>query len=170
MGTIWACKSFANRKVRQKRDTAQSACIINVSSLLGVKGGAGASVYAATKAGVLGLTRALAGEIGVERERMRIRVNSIVPGYIETKMLKGKLALLSCAAIKFRVLAMISASEADDNVQADMSEGHRNKALAGIPLKRFGTPEEVADAAVFLAANEYANNCILNLDGGLSAT
>jgi NAD(P)-dependent dehydrogenase (short-subunit alcohol dehydrogenase family) len=39
-----------------------------------------------------------------------------------------------------------------------------------IPLDRFGTPEEVADAAVFLAANEYANNCVLNLDGGLSAT
>jgi NAD(P)-dependent dehydrogenase (short-subunit alcohol dehydrogenase family) len=38
-----------------------------------------------------------------------------------------------------------------------------------IPLKRFGDPQEVADAAVFLAHNEYANNCVLNLDGGLSA-
>jgi NAD(P)-dependent dehydrogenase (short-subunit alcohol dehydrogenase family) len=38
-----------------------------------------------------------------------------------------------------------------------------------IPLKRFGDPQEVADAAVFLAENEYANNCVLNLDGGLSA-
>lgn len=41
--------------------------------------------------------------------------------------------------------------------------------IQSIPLKRFGKPEEVADAAVFLAKNEYANNCILNLDGGLSA-
>lgn len=38
-----------------------------------------------------------------------------------------------------------------------------------IPLKRFGSPQEIADAAVFLAENEYANNCVLNLDGGLSA-
>jgi NAD(P)-dependent dehydrogenase (short-subunit alcohol dehydrogenase family) len=39
-----------------------------------------------------------------------------------------------------------------------------------IPLRRLGTPDEVADAAAFLAKNDYANNCILNLDGGLSAT
>lgn len=38
-----------------------------------------------------------------------------------------------------------------------------------IPLHRFGDPSEVADAAVFLAENEYANNCVLNIDGGLSA-
>lgn len=38
-----------------------------------------------------------------------------------------------------------------------------------IPLQRFGTVEEVADAAYFLATNQYANNCTLNLDGGLSA-
>ena len=39
-----------------------------------------------------------------------------------------------------------------------------------IPLGRFGTVDEVADAAAFLAKNEYANNCMLHLDGGLSAT
>lgn len=44
------------------------------------------------------------------------------------------------------------------------------QALKSIPQKRFGTCEEVAEAAIFLAANEYANNCVLNLDGGLSAT
>jgi len=38
-----------------------------------------------------------------------------------------------------------------------------------IPLKRFGKPEEIAQAALFLAENQYAHNCILNLDGGLSA-
>lgn len=42
-------------------------------------------------------------------------------------------------------------------------------ALNAIPLKRFGQPAEVADAAVFLATNKYASNCVLNLDGGLSA-
>jgi NAD(P)-dependent dehydrogenase (short-subunit alcohol dehydrogenase family) len=39
-----------------------------------------------------------------------------------------------------------------------------------IPLRRFGYVEEVAHAALFLAQNQYANNCVLNLDGGLSAT
>ena len=44
------------------------------------------------------------------------------------------------------------------------------RALDAIPMKRFGQPQEIADAALFLARNEYANNCVLNLDGGLSAT
>lgn len=47
--------------------------------------------------------------------------------------------------------------------------GKRKILYNQIPAGRFGTPEEVADAAVFLATNEYANNCVLNLDGGLSA-
>lgn len=46
---------------------------------------------------------------------------------------------------------------------------NRDEIIAKIPLKRFGAPDEVADAAAFLAKNTYANNCILNLDGGLSA-
>jgi len=41
--------------------------------------------------------------------------------------------------------------------------------LESIPSRRFGSPEEVAKAAAFLVGNEYANNCVLNLDGGLSA-
>jgi len=42
--------------------------------------------------------------------------------------------------------------------------------LAGlVPLRRLGEPEEVAEAALFLVNNQYANNCVLNLDGGLSA-
>jgi NAD(P)-dependent dehydrogenase (short-subunit alcohol dehydrogenase family) len=45
----------------------------------------------------------------------------------------------------------------------------RNNAMERIPLKRFGKPDELAEAALFLAKNEYANNCVINLDGGLSA-
>jgi len=50
-----------------------------------------------------------------------------------------------------------------------MTPEARREALNSIPLKRFGEASEIADAAVFLATNRYANNCMLNLDGGLSA-
>ncbi|KAF4165019.1 hypothetical protein CNMCM6936_008369 [Aspergillus lentulus] len=116
-----------------------SKCIINISSLLAVKGGTGAVPYAASKAGILGLTRSLAVEAAQSLRGVVIRCNAIVPGYIETPMI------------------------------ADFSEGEISKLRESIPVRRFGTPHEIADAAVFLAQNEYANNCVLNLDGGLSA-
>jgi NAD(P)-dependent dehydrogenase (short-subunit alcohol dehydrogenase family) len=53
--------------------------------------------------------------------------------------------------------------------QIGMDLKARSNALERIPLKRFGKAEEIAEAAVFLARNEYANNCVINLDGGLSA-
>jgi NAD(P)-dependent dehydrogenase (short-subunit alcohol dehydrogenase family) len=106
--------------------------IVNVSSLLGLSGGYGAVAYAASKAGVLGFTRALATEYSSHK----VRVNAIVPGYISTDMTK------------------------------DLDEEQLKKR---IPLGRFGKPEEIAKAALFLAENEYAHNCVLGLDGGLSA-
>lgn len=51
----------------------------------------------------------------------------------------------------------------------DFSENETTRLKENIPIRRFGDPHEIADAAVFLAQNEYANNCVLNLDGGLSA-
>ncbi|CAD6447496.1 98b5c0d1-435d-4f2c-b312-9ccb5e36a095 [Sclerotinia trifoliorum] len=130
MGTIWGCKIIGKDMLRRRE-----GCIINISSLLGIKGGRGSAAYAASKAGVLGLTRALAAEMG----SAGIRVNAIVPGYIETDMTRA------------------------------MTDLARKEALNAIPLSRFGEVTEIADAAVFLAANKYANNCVLNLDGGLSA-
>ncbi|GJC83691.1 3-oxoacyl-[acyl-carrier-protein] reductase [Colletotrichum liriopes] len=130
MGTIFMSKYMAQRMKRRRAD--RDACIINVASLLAEKGSPGTSVYAASKAGIIGLTHALSVELGP----LRIRTNAIVPGYIETNML------------------------------ASMSREPLEKR---IPLGRLGQPDEVADAAVFLAQNTYANNCILNLDGGLSA-
>lgn len=109
-----------------------SPVIINISSLLALKSGFGATSYAASKAGILGFTRALATEYSIHG----VRVNAIVPGYIKTDMTS-------------------SLNEEDLTKQ--------------IPLGRFGTPEEIAQAAFFLAQNEYAHNCVLNLDGGLSA-
>ncbi|RFU31407.1 hypothetical protein B7463_g4936, partial [Scytalidium lignicola] len=123
-GTIWGCQIVGKKMLRKR-----GGCIINVASLLGLKGGKGSTAYAAR------LTRALAAEMGP----LNIRVNVIVPGYIETDM----------------TLAMTSEARA--------------QALGAIPLKRFGGVQEVADAAIFLATNKYASNCVLNLDGGLSA-
>ncbi|KGO76339.1 Glucose/ribitol dehydrogenase [Penicillium italicum] len=116
-----------------------SKCIINISSLLALKGGTGAVPYAASKAGLLGLTRSLAVEASASMKDIVIRSNAIVPGYIETPMV------------------------------ADFTPGETSRLKDLIPLHRFGDPREIADAAVFLAQNEYANNCVLNLDGGLSA-
>ncbi|KAF6831754.1 short-chain dehydrogenase [Colletotrichum plurivorum] len=140
MGTIFMSRYMAQRMKRRRADRDGKSwhtrhnhpCIINVASLLAEKGSPGTSVYAASKAGIIGLTHALSVELGP----LRIRTNAIVPGYIETNML------------------------------ASMSREPLEKR---IPLGRLGRPDEVADAAVFLAQNTYANNCILNLDGGLSA-
>ena len=120
-----------------------------MASLLGVSGGYGAVACAASKAGVLGFTRALAGEyVG-----HGVRVNAIVPGYVESDMTKGRFSsALLCAG-----------------VVADEIDLNTSQLRERIPLKRFGTPEEIAHAALFLAENQYAHNCVLNLDGGLSA-
>ncbi|KAF2202145.1 NAD(P)-binding protein [Delitschia confertaspora ATCC 74209] len=123
------------KKFRSKDAGIGSPSVINLASLLAIKGGRGAVAYSASKAGVLGLTRALAAECGP----MGLRVNAIVPGYVETDMTKG------------------------------FSPAAREEITKHIPLKRFGTCDEIAQAALFLATNEYANNCVINLDGGLSA-
>ncbi|KAL1856474.1 hypothetical protein VTK73DRAFT_8270 [Phialemonium thermophilum] len=128
---VWGCKHASRRMISSGK---RGGCIINVSSLLAVKARTGASVYAASKAGLLGLTTSLSQELG----RWGIRVNALVPGYIETRMIQ------------------------------DLPD--YSKLKENIPLKRFGHVDEVADAAAFLAKNPYASNCILNLDGGLSAT
>ncbi|KAI0125056.1 hypothetical protein BJ170DRAFT_485898 [Xylariales sp. AK1849] len=80
MGTIWGCQSTSRKMMAQN-----SGCIINVSSLLATHGGRGASVYAASKAGIVGLTRSLAWELG----RFGVRINVLLPGYIQTDMTKS---------------------------------------------------------------------------------
>ncbi|KAI1842776.1 hypothetical protein JX266_011097 [Neoarthrinium moseri] len=132
MGTIFGCQSVSQQMIRQK-----SGCIVNISSLLAVQGGLGASVYAASKAGIVGLTRSFALEVG----RFGVRVNVLLPGYIQTDMTKP--------------------------IHVAMDE--KGNLSASIPLRRLGTAEEVADAAAFLVKNPYAHNAVLNLDGGLSA-
>lgn len=109
--------------------------IINMSSVVGVKGNAGQTNYAASKAGIIGFSKSVALELGSRN----IRCNSIAPGFIETEM-TGKL----------------------DEATV---ESWRN----AIPLKRGGTPEDVANACVFLASDlsSYVTGQTLHVDGGM---
>ena len=110
--------------------------IINISSVSGVMGNAGQANYCASKAGVIGLTKSVAREIGSRG----ITVNAIAPGFIDTEMT----AVLP------------------DDVKKAMGEQ--------IPLKRFGTTEDVAQAAVFLASDRaaYITGQVLCVDGGMA--
>jgi NAD(P)-dependent dehydrogenase (short-subunit alcohol dehydrogenase family) len=131
LGTALACHAVGRNMVRRK-----SGVIINISSLLGLhKSLPGSAVYAASKAGVVGLTRTLAVELGP----VGIRTNCIIPGYIETDMTAG------------------------------MTEAARSAAVAGTPLRRFGSVDEVADVALFLAQCG-ANGAEIVIDGGLGCT
>ena len=109
--------------------------IINMSSVVGIKGNAGQSNYAASKAGIIGFSKSIALELGSRN----IRCNVIAPGFIETEM----------------------TSKLSEEVVA----GWR----AGIPLKRGGTPNDVANACVFLASDLsiYITGQVINVDGGI---
>ncbi|CAF3487089.1 unnamed protein product [Fusarium graminearum] len=143
-------------------------CIINVSSLMANKNGAGASVYAASKAGLVAFTRALATEYSPRS----IRVNALLPGWIASPMWDREFILpFALPKTRFRRLSPMW-EESNVNVQPpvlDLKPDIQQQYLKDCPLRRVGQPEEVADAAVFLATNRFANNCVLNLDGGLSA-
>lgn len=114
---------------------AKKGSIINMSSVVGVKGNAGQSNYAASKAGIIGFTKSVALELGSRN----IRSNAIAPGFIETEM-TGAL---------------------DEKVIQQWRDG--------IPLKRGGTAEDVANACLFLASDmsAYITGQCINVCGGM---
>ena len=113
----------------------RAGSIINMSSVVGLKGNAGQSNYAASKAGIVGFSKSVALELGSRN----IRSNVIAPGFIETEM-TGKL------------------DEATVQSWRD-----------AIPLKRGGSPKDIANACVFLASDmsSYISGQTLSVDGGM---
>ena len=110
--------------------------IVNISSVVGVVGNPGQSNYAASKAGLIGFTKAMAREVA-SRD---ITVNAVAPGYITTTMVE------------------------------QLAEDVRKSILAHIPMSRFGTSEDVAEAVAFLCtgAAGYITGQVLGIDGGLA--
>jgi 3-oxoacyl-[acyl-carrier protein] reductase len=113
----------------------RSGRIISITSVVGQAGNAGQVNYAASKAGLIGFTKALALEVASRG----ITVNAVAPGLIDTDMTKG------------------------------ISEGAHDEWAARIPLKRLGTPEDIAAAVAFLASDEasYITGQVLAVNGGM---
>ena len=125
---IRACYSGFIRK--------KSGRIINISSVSGILGNAGQANYAASKAGVIGLTKTMARELGSRG----ITVNAIAPGFVDTEMTEV------------------------------LSEELKENACKQIILGRFGKPEDIANAVVFLASDkaDYITGQVISVDGGMN--
>lgn len=124
------CQIVSNDMIRKR-----SGSIINMTSIVGIHGGAGQVNYAASKGGLIAFSKSLAKETGGRG----VRVNCIAPGFIDTDMTR---------AVK-------------EDVRAAWVEQ--------IPLKRAGTPDDVANTALFLASDlsTYITGQIIGVDGGM---
>ncbi len=129
-GAFNVVKAFQKQLLRSK-----AGRIINISSVIGLIGNAGQSNYAASKAGLIGLTKSLAREFAPRG----VTANCIAPGFIVTDM----------------------TSELKDDIQ--------NAIKAKIPLGSFGQPEDIAAAALYLAADSgrFVTGQVLTVDGGM---
>lgn len=130
-GAFHACKAILPRFLRQR-----SGAVVNMSSVAGVLGVPGQANYCASKAGMIGMTRALALECAARN----IRINAVAPGFISTDMTAG------------------------------LSDKQLEAARNSIPMKRFGTADDIAKMTAFLlsSASAYITGQVFVVDGGLS--
>ncbi|NLO70839.1 MAG: 3-oxoacyl-[acyl-carrier-protein] reductase [Porphyromonadaceae bacterium] len=114
----------------------KAGSIINMSSVVGVSGNAGQTNYSASKAGMIGLAKSIAKELGSRG----VRANAIAPGFIETEMTHA------------------------------LTDEQRAKWAETIPLRRGGSPDEVAKVCVFLASDlsSYVSGQVINVCGGMN--
>lgn len=114
---------------------ARGGRMVFISSIVAMTGAPGQANYAASKAGLIGLARSLARELGSRN----ITANVVAPGFIETDM------------------------------TAAMTEQRKGEVLAGVPLRRYGAAQEVAEVVRFLASDAagYVTGAVLPVDGGL---
>jgi 3-oxoacyl-[acyl-carrier protein] reductase len=126
---------LVSRTVARNMMGVKNGSIINMSSVAGIHGAAGAANYASSKAGVIGLTKSFA----METVRWGIRVNAIAPGFIASDMTNA------------------------------MSEKIKTNMLERIPMKRAGTPKDIAGTALFLASDDslYITGQVIVVDGGM---
>ncbi len=131
--TFMLCRAASRAMVRSKTGYGR---IINISSISGVMGNPGQGNYAASKAGMIGMTKSLAREVG----NRGITANCIAPGFIKTAMTEV------------------------------LKEDLVVKILENIPANRFGNPEDIAAAALYLASNEggYVTGQTLHVNGGMA--
>lgn len=110
--------------------------VVNIASTSGVVGNAGQANYAAAKAGLIGLTKSLARELGGKG----VTANVIAPGFIETDM------------------------------TSSLGEQIRDRVLEGMAVKRFGTPEDIAEAVSYMTGDNagFLTGQVLCVDGGLT--
>ena len=128
-GTMFITRAFIRNFVKQRHGN-----VINISSVVGLMGNKGQTNYAASKAGIVGFTKAVAKEYG----RRNVRCNAIAPGYISTEMTEA------------------------------LNEAQVSELMSQLPLTRLGTPEDVANLALFLASDNssYITGEVIKVDGG----
>ena len=123
---------FLARGVAKHMIDAKYGNIINISSILGITGGSCESAYSISKAGLDGLTKSLAQELGPSN----IRVNSIAPGLIDTKM------------------------------NSNLTTDEINNLVMDFPISRIGTPDDVADLVLYLEHAGYVTGQVIQVNGG----